>query len=409
MSAVTAAGLAADPGVLTRDALLDPLVFAGACARATGASIDGCKRLRARYQVGRSLRVLYELAVDGRRVLVAARTFHDDVARVAGRAREDALATPPLPPVIELAELGAVAWVYPNDRKLRGLHDIEATVSSLLDRPVRVELVRWGPEKSATLRCDADAETLGYAKTYAEASTTVERQHHEALRAQLEGGAPLRLPRVLATNASVILLEAVAGVPLAEIDEAEVGGAYGRYARALATLHSLTPPPGAPRFARLDEERILAAAELIGRVRPDVAAAAARLAQKLADDPPGLSRRACLHGDAHPKNALDDGETTALVDLEQLAVGDPAAEVGSVLAALDYRAVAEGVKGVETWRQSFLNAYGSPRESVLARHRAAAILVERAFRAVTRIREQGLAALPALLRRAESVLAGETS
>jgi len=406
MSAVTTAGLASDPAVPTRDALLDPASFVAACVRATGVSIAGGKRLRARYQVGRSLRVLYEFAVGGDRVLVAARTFGRDVHRVAQRAAQDALATASLPPVIELAELEAVAWVYPNDRKLR-LHGIDDAVASLLDRTVRLELVRWGPEKSATLRCDAEGETLAYVKTYAEGSTTVEWLNHEAVRAQLDDCAPLRIPRVLASNASVIVLEAVEGVPLGQIAERDLRAAYGRYAEALATLHSLAPPAGAAPFERLDEDRIVAAADRIGRVRPDVAATARRVASKLTADTPARTRRACLHGDAHPKNALDDGQTTALIDLEQLAAGDPAAEVGGVLAALDYRAVAEGIHGVDAWQQSFLTAYGLPSDDTLARHRAAALLVERAFRAVTRIREQGLAALPALLQCAESILAGE--
>jgi aminoglycoside phosphotransferase len=406
MTATTAPALVHDPAVPTRDALLDPTAFARAVERAAGGAraITGCTRRRARYQPGRSLRVLYALELEHEPVLVAARTFPTDLDALARRWGEGAIETATLPPVFALHDLGAVAWVYPNDRKLPALPLLEETVAALLRRSrVRAELVAWAPEKSATVRCDGV-----YAKTYADATAVEERRLHEDLGRRLSGNEFVAVPRVVASSDCVLVAEAASGTRLAQIDATDAGGAFRRFALAIAQLHALAPLRNRP--GRNVLQHVVAAADLLGRVRPDVAVSAASLARKLARRRPRAMPAVCIHGDAHPKNAVDDGARVTLIDLEQVAAGDPTAELGSVLAAITYRSVAGESSAADDSAAAFLDGYESarplPPPASLAWHEAAALLSERSFRAVTRVRDAGLHNLDALLGRAHETLDG---
>ncbi|MFN0089600.1 MAG: hypothetical protein ACKVWR_04915, partial [Acidimicrobiales bacterium] len=72
MSASEAGGLAFDPALPQRDRLLDP----GRAAELLGA--DRCERIRVKYRLGESLRVVWRCVdPDGGRRLVAGRAFPD--------------------------------------------------------------------------------------------------------------------------------------------------------------------------------------------------------------------------------------------------------------------------------------------------------------------------------------------
>ncbi len=61
--------LAADPGVPQRDVLLDAREMAERFVALLGTSgplrVEQCRRLRTKYRIGESLRVLYRVRVDG--------------------------------------------------------------------------------------------------------------------------------------------------------------------------------------------------------------------------------------------------------------------------------------------------------------------------------------------------------
>ena len=415
MTATLSTTLSPDAVVPAREDLLDPAVFAAAVAAETALHVAGCARLRARYQVGKSLRVLHEVEADGVRVLVSARSFQGDVDRIARKAREQAVGTrAPLPGVIPLRELGAVAWVYPNDRKLTRLPDLPAMVATLLARArVEVHLVAWAPEKSATVRCDGDDAPLAYAKAYAEPAAFREREFHDELRARLRNSEAASIPRALAWERNLLVLEPARGTALAAIRSSTAVAAYARYGRALAELHSVAPAAGAQPFVRLGRDHLLSAATVISRARPDVAEDALALAHRLVERRPPPLGWACLHGDAHPKNALDDGNRITFIDLEQVAAGDPAAELGSVLAVLAYRFVTGDLaeEAAASRERAFLDAYAQSRHvppaEAIAWNTAAALLAERALRAVTRVRAEGLRDLPELIRHARATLTGD--
>ena len=119
-----------------------------------------------------------------------------------------------------------------------------------------------------------------------------------------------------------------------------------------------------------------------------------------------------LHGDVHPKNILLNDDQLFLLDLDQAAIGSAEVDLGSVIAGL----YCDACTGTRTWpeasslKQNLLTGYGTQQNSrALHWHIGAALLQERALRAVTRVRTATLQKLPELLLTAEAVLNGGIS
>ena len=91
----------------------------------------------------------------------------------------------------------------------------------------------------------------------------------------------------------------------------------------------------------------------------------------------------CLHGDVHPKNGILLEKGIALIDLDQASVGPPAADLGSLLAALRYeRHIGLLTETAErTLADTFLTGYQQigmlPDPESLRWHMAAALFAER--------------------------------
>jgi aminoglycoside phosphotransferase len=420
--------LAPDPGVPGRDVLLDADQMADRLATLMGtdgpAAIERYSRGRVKYRVGDSLRLVHELEVASALWLVASRTFPDGRSEgVYEHARASARDAGPLRAVAHDPELQTVFWTFPNDRKIATLPALVAetdTVSRLLGRPIAsTELAAYAPEKSATAAC-LDPETgraIAYAKVFASAEElAASHTAHSAIFALLgTAHSALRVPAVLACSQAdrMLVVEAVEGRRIDTLRGPELDDAMRRFGAALATLHCLPVAAALPRFERLDADRQAEAAAIIGRARPDVAGPAALLANELRIEAPAPGAPVCLHGDVHLKNGLLQGRRLALIDLDQVGVGPAAADVGSALAALRYRALVsdESARGARLER-ALLEGYASradlPGPESLRWHVAAALLSERALRAVNRLRPEGLAHLGAVLTAARRTLRGET-
>jgi tRNA A-37 threonylcarbamoyl transferase component Bud32 len=404
--------LAFDPGVPQRDLLLDtPRLRARIDALLGGdhpLGVTGVERVRIKYRVGRGVGLVLRVHCGRRAFLVSARSFAPGRGRrnyERARAGQHAVAYAP--------ELETVFWSFPGDRRIESLSLLEGPgpeLTRLVGACCAPVLAAYAPEKAATGRClDESGRTIAYVKVYA--STEGDRAArtyalHEALQASLEGTeALLRVPTPLAFDPDrrAMAVEAIAGTPL-EIDPAtERPPRLAGLGAALAVLHCAPAPPGLPVFDRLDPERLAQAGEEIASVRPDVGTAARALADALADGQMPVGERVCLHGDVHGKNAIAAGSEVALVDLDQASLGPPAADLGSVLAALRYMrctgAVSQSTEAALA--ADLLAGYRSVRElpdrPALSWHTAAALLAERALRAVTRLRPGGLAVLPELI------------
>jgi aminoglycoside phosphotransferase (APT) family kinase protein len=414
--------LAPDRALPSRDMLLDESAMRGVL-RSLGprgdANVGECTLLRLNYQVGKSLRAVFRITVDGQAHTVAARMFRhgksaDAYADAAGRAQPCG----GLLGIVHLQALDCVAWLFPNDRKIETLPRVvdsrPPVAPGTFARAGRYRLAAYAPEKSATLAYVDDRDrALAYVKVAATYQAARDYHTYQDLRASLDGSSRwLQLPRPIAYSDSdrALWLEAVQGRRLADTSGSEEPGDLHRLGSAVAAFHALTARE-APRFDRFSDDRLASDADLIARVRPDVAGAAGSLSRRLAATMPAEpALRACLHGDLHPKNAIDCGERIALIDVEDVAIGPAAADVGSLIASLLYLEVSRQLSRPRFAEQvnAFLDGYATvrplPPDDSIAWHTAAALFIERASRAVTRIRPLGLSSLAALLAEAERVL-----
>jgi Ser/Thr protein kinase RdoA (MazF antagonist) len=361
---------------------------------------------------------LYRVRVNGTQTLVASRMFRE------GRSAAAFAATAAMAPVdsgfravAHDAALDAVYWSFPNDRKINSLPLVAAPTPEITrlvpDGWATSEIVAYAPEKTATAACLSGAGRItAFVKVAAAEQAERDCSYYEAIRASLAADDPYLIvpaPLACSTPHRMLWLEAIQGRRVGEdggdwiTDARSIGAAVARF-------HS-SAVPRAPVFRRFDPNPLACAARIVGSVRPDLAPAAVDLAKHLIGRPVVSADPVCLHGDLHPKNALVCGSRVALLDVEDLATGPAACDLGSFLGALEYSWTADSLpRPVCAERASaFLAGYESvaplPDPSSLAWYTAASLFVERAVRAITRIRPLGLNHLPALLDRASEILA----
>lgn len=401
--------LALDPALPQRDLLLDETLMAEYLSRLVARygdfGIHDCERLRTKYRVGTSLRVLYEVTGNGQSYRIAARALP--------QTRRVANGLPSLE--VNVPELNTVFWIFPHDRKIKNLSvlaDIPDELRNIAGRSwTRSRIVAHAPEKSVTAQClDENDQLLAYAKIYAGDERQIFETYTHVGKA-LETERDVQIPRAVAyfEKHHLLLLEPVAGVSLSAVAQPE--NAFFRLGKALRKLHGIDAPASTSRSTRLTPEALTQATATISQARPDVADVVQRLTSELlAQYKHG--KPVLLHGDVHPKNILLTGDQLFLLDLDQAATGLAEVDLGSVIAGL----YCDACTGTRTSREAsslqraLLSGYGpTQNQNTLRWHVAAALLQERALRSVTRVRLTTLQKLRELLLTAEAVLNGGIS
>ncbi|MGB7208468.1 MAG: aminoglycoside phosphotransferase family protein [Pyrinomonadaceae bacterium] len=406
--------LAPDADVPQRDALLDARLMEQRLSvelRKRGmTATDGCEIARVKYSFGKNIRVLYHLRFGEKSLGVAARTFGSKrIAEIGRQRKTDSNSAP------NLLDQGlrTAFWIFPNDRKICGL-EVLTTIPGELKTSApgwgTSRVVAYAPEKCATAECiDNGGEVIAYAKVFAGDSGRRIAGIYEHLR-----DSNLKVPRVLGYSEShrTLVLEAIRGARLADLVESSAT-VYQKLGTSIARFHSVPPHGHLPRFKRLEPNEIQRALNTILIARPDVAAQSMRFFDELTSFPFSTGPEVCLHGDVHPKNAVWKDGTLTLIDLDQVSIGDAAADIGSFLAGLHYKErvgqmSAEIRSGIS---KSFLEGYAEirplPSERSLRWHTAAALFAERSLRAITRVRVEGLENIGRILAAGEKVLRGE--
>jgi aminoglycoside phosphotransferase (APT) family kinase protein len=419
--------LAPDPAVPARDLLLDPRAAAARLESLIGAdgpvTVSDARLLRAKYRIGESLRVVLRITVGGAARTVVARTFRDGASAAAHvRALSLAVPTGDLRPVVHDPGIDAVWWTVPNDRRLRTLPALlrpspeMAGLAGSAGDWTASELVELAPERSATARAlDPAGRTIAFAKAYAPGTVDLAALalRYDLAAGALSGAVGVSAPRPLAYSEAhdLLLLEAMPGRRWDDLGHGELAPALRLLGRAIGTLHGVDPAGcvSAP-FGRLRIPRVVNSAALVGRALPAQADAAARIARALAGSAPAPAASVLLHGDCHPKNALAGDGGLALIDLDQGALGDPAADIGSLIARLRHGALMAGDDPASAAGPSeeFLAGYAAvrplPCADSLRWHTAAALVAERAIRAVNRVHPVALETMGELLDDAGRVL-----
>jgi aminoglycoside phosphotransferase (APT) family kinase protein len=399
-------------------AALDCGRMRAALAQAVGrepAALSECAIERVKYRPGRSALVLYRIALAD-----------------AAPAREALVYAAVYP-------AGTRLRAFPEDRKLPALPlfaDAERLRAALLPQ---VAAARWGtavepgtcsvsrvsyfPEHAYTARVDA---RLGDGRSwplYAKTQFTSQGARTFAVlrrlwetRATREQYLQHVRPVLYQDAASALWQEALAGSTLEALATqgrlsaalaARVGNGVAALHGAALDIAGLSSCSAASRLARLHEVlRVLAA------VLPRSAARARRLVARLERSAPhGEAACSALHGDLHLNNILVESGRIALIDLDDLCRGPAELELGSFAAALVYRAqlhdepvLAE--RAIEPFLEGYREKAPRPvRTSHVRWHAAAALICERAWRALTSLKPGRLERMDRLLDAASALAA----
>jgi len=420
-TASPALGFTSDPTLPQRDLLLDPDSVVEQLGRIShhDINIESCSLRRVKYRIGESLRVVYDVVADGRHFVISARTFHNS-AEVFRKAEVNAERVLGMPGVAHDPLNDTVWWTLPNDRKLRNL-------STLLDPPVRVrrssgvawdqsELVEYAPEKSATVRIvDPHGQVSGFAKAYLDRDAMEVANQYNRIAASIALLDGIRTPRALgwARPDRIIVLEPMRGRPWTQLPAEIQPVAMQQLGAALAHIHGLPTDSGRGPFQRYREERVFNSADLVAIARPDVADAIRAVRNQLADGPPAPHAIVCLHGDVHANNVLFHDDEVHMIDFDQGGSGAAAADMGSMLGTLLATQLLHPETPADGLGAAFIDGYSAvrqlPSNAELRWYTAAALVAERAIRAVNRVNRPVLAVLPELIAMADAVLAGKLS
>src|SRR3954470_14970733 len=175
-------GFTADPVVPSREFLLDSHFVADRLSSIFATRVSECSLRWAKYCIGESLRLVYDVSTDGRKFVMSASTCSDSAAAFQ-RAEASVEPVDGIAGIAHDPTTQTVWWTVPNDRRLRNL-------GTLLDPPQRVRLssgvdweqsvlVHYRPECSATAQLlDAEGQVTGYAKAYGDRDALEVAEHH---------------------------------------------------------------------------------------------------------------------------------------------------------------------------------------------------------------------------------------
>lgn len=407
-----------------------------------GAPVDvrACEVERIKYRPGRNCVVGYRLQVEieGR---PSERRFNATVyAAAEAVARHDKACADGAPGAAHLLDdLDAVVRVFPHDRKLPHLAllaDGELMVGHFLPPLVAS---RWGsrrpagaathavigyfPEHTCTVvlqaRLDAPAmHWRAFGKTrYDDAGAQTHRAMSALWSSDAHRHGAVGYARPLGYDARHRLLWQE-GVPAPTLHALLATGPVGpavlrRVAHAVAALHGTRHVPTTRQVSLADLLAALDHAEsLVSRALPRLAGHVRAIVQDLRRRSRDLddTTRGTLHGDLHSKNILIAPDRACLIDLDRLSHGLPLSEVGSLLAELAARdCAAHGhvhhgalEQLVDCYREE--SSFDAPRDAV-DWHFAAALITERAGRAITSLKPGWATLVPSVIDVARSVLA----
>jgi len=389
-----------------------------------GWMIADCRLEQIKYRPGRNCLLTYhlQLATKGGMLdvpvyLMACRPGESHQVHAAA-AKTATVQTPFSQGLWHLDQLDSVLWIFPNDRKLGGiaaLNDPDSLSSEVASQiggsrqRGKIEIIRYVAERSCTVRLRLeDGATVSYGKFYRPGESDPAWNAIGSLwqsKSCRSGSLTIPEPLIRLDESESVWLREVRGVPLErKLPEDLTGEWMIRTGRTIAELHKIGATIGSSSLPVIVEterrQKLENAIELLAMVnggqRVRLAELATKLARKEPRNRPG--NLAVLHGDLHLKNmiALESG-AIALIDLDNLCLGDPLIDLGSFIAHLYYWHYWSREAGgsrpellVEQLLAGYFEAAGEPLDEQSLRWQIAAALIgERAVRCITRLKPGG--------------------
>ncbi len=349
--------------------------------------------------------------------------------------------------VIHVPDLSMVVWQFPNDRKLAHLPqliDSDFLQTQILPPMIAAnwgndwqisefqqQLVHYAPEHTCTVRLclrlqqansGHEQSCVLYGKTfYNEDGAETERLMQELWQSESRQTGVLGMARPLGYQ-SEQRFQWQLGLPGktlldSEGDPIAFPRQIAQAARVVATLHQ--SKTSCRRIVTLAESltHLRTVQQQVAALRPEYREAVDALVAHLLCQAEHLSEQpqALLHGDLHLQNFLitqaqpcsegyHPSQTIALIDLDTLALGSPWQDVGSFVAGLYYRGILNRIPVEETRAiaRQFCQAYAERAvwpfsQFAVDWYTAAALLNQRIYRTIARLKQSDLGPLQAIL------------
>jgi tRNA A-37 threonylcarbamoyl transferase component Bud32 len=345
-----------DPAIPGLRALLDPDEFAHRLRRASGRhDLEAARATYIKYQPGLNCLVGYQMKLGQISVPVHATAYRADAALKLDKARREPGISGHLGPGhIALHDCGAVASIFPNDRKVKAIRLLcsDQTCKNLLGELLPAQPKTWDcavrpiaykPQLRYVACLHDGKEAFAVVKCYREKDYAAAKRNAQALTPSRD----LRLPRLISfsDSAALLALEWSVGRSLSEV----IGGlsvekdVLEEVGAALASLHR-QEPAGVPALDRKAEAVGLAkVADALSALCPHLGRRARTVARKLGTRLVDLPRQERpLHGDFYTTQVLVSQAGVVILDLDLMVRGDPAADLGNFIAYL----ILENLRGV---------------------------------------------------------------
>jgi hypothetical protein len=371
-----------------------------------GSSLGRCRLRRAKLKPGRKLSAYFDVSLlDRAGISLGSRpvavTWEPEGAPAAtdrpvdmqAEAIRRGIAAPFGTLHAEVPARGMSILVWPLDTSFPQLVRLGdpryvAAISGSTHRPPGVRTVRYRPGQRHVLRFDfprSDRNAIGplFAKLYRD-----ENDRRRALSASAWGAEQLeQVPQPVAAAAPLMDLpddgtlvwEGLSGRSLSRVNDRSSASVADPMRLAGVLLRALHRPPqgfvGELPTSDVDEELRLTAraCEHITRLVPDVgyrvSALLERARQGFASLPP--AEPTFLHGDFKLDHLWATEDRLTVIDFDAACVGDPAFDLGKLLADLRWWRLQGGPAASRPAREAFLDGYGTA--SVPTRVRRAAI------------------------------------
>lgn len=412
--------------------------------------VHGCDIIQIRYKPQSSCMVSYRLTIENTMTgetgeqIVCGRAFPDGQST----AHRDKANTRPLvqprfgPPLIHLSDLEMVLWSFPNDRKIRNLPSVIEAVHntptfspdwlvSYLGREWHIgtttsHVMHYVGEHTCTVRTlvELDQPTEGicrtltlFGKTYYDGEgAQTDRVMRQLWESEARRSGRLKMAQPLTYDEPLKTLWQ-SGIPGTTLESCAAKNQplpplLVEAARGVAALHAT--PLSHIRLVTVADllEQLDRVTAMLIRCRPSCQSVLAPLSSRLQAQGQLIpaSPLATLHGDLHLKNLfLTDGDV-ALIDLDNVCAGPPGLDLGSFFAGLHTWGMTNHVppSRITSHTRTFLAAYNQQapwklEEAVVAWFTALTLVIERAYRSITRLKDSQAGMLIPLLYLADAI------
>lgn len=272
---------------------------------------------------------------------------------------------------ITIDEHGIVISTYPNDMKLRYLHRLSdqggcrRLITKLIgDHPAlssgRLENLAYKPER----RCVNKLLTEDGPKAVVRIQTPGAHRYAYRIARKLRASNHLLLPRLIGRSQSrcALAFDWIPGISVRELtaDQPPDMEAVVQASAALAMFHRQEPLNLHIRTRQSEANTVLSKARDLHCIVPALGEHAMQLASQLSSWLLGQPQyTTVIHGDFYDKQAIVNHRGVYLIDLDNVELGDPCADIGLYIAHLEFDAIMNRIPASqpERLRVVFLEGY----------------------------------------------------